>query len=81
MSVLNIPWDEEGRGCLNTFKNIRNSLSIELRINPDVYDGILVEYDQNKAVLPSYEVIIAEVRKLIISVSLTIGLIILIKFY
>ena len=39
MSVLNIPWDEEGRGCLNTFKNIRNSLSIELRINPDVYDG------------------------------------------
>ena len=62
MSVLNIPWDDEGRLCLNTFKNIRNSLSIELRINPEVYDGILLEYDQSKAILPSYEVIIAEVQ-------------------
>ena len=51
---------------MNTFKKIRNSLSIDLQVDPEVYDGFLQEYDANRSALPSYEVIIAEVRNLFI---------------
>ena len=62
ITILNLEWDADGRACLNTFQNIRDSLSVELNIPQSANVGLLEEYDAKKIALPSYEIIVAEVR-------------------
>ena len=52
---------------MNTFQNIRDSLSTELNIPQSANVGLLEEYDAKKIALPSYEIIVAEVGRMLYS--------------
>jgi hypothetical protein len=62
IAIFNLEWDAEGRTCLHTFRSIRDSLSTEMDLPLSPSTGVLEEFDQSKTVLPSYEIIVAEVR-------------------
>lgn len=65
VNILNLEWDSEGRQCLDTFRVIRDTLSEELSIV--VAQAYLLQEYVARQPFPSHEIIIAEVKHLVIS--------------
>ena len=59
MNILNLEWDADGRQCLDTFRQIRDTLSEDLGLVIDPA-SVLQEYSARQP-FPSHEIIIAEV--------------------